>query len=538
MTLAILDARDREYVVVAAGTDLIATYVQQAILAGQTAQEVLDAILAAGLSEGVFPSLAAGESGTTDGQYFWVGDGGTVTLYLNDSGSGDEIAELATAASVAGKANTADLAADTGAEMIGTSNGMDVETRLANQEVSVKDFWQAGDPDWTNAFERAIYTAFPDSDCISIFVPVGDYILSRQIIPRRTVLIRGAGSTVTRLQFTNVTSLNATMKGAFAFGIETTLAAYTTNPEGYPVRPNTITSGGADQSVLSDICIEIVGTRPAGFDYCVWNSARLTMQNVLLYGGGLKVAAGALLTGGGTITGNSNCSRFTNVNSLFATEDAFHFDGADANNCEINRCSAFVPDNYGFFESSQFGNSYFSCHREGSTANTISGYKSVVGASTNGSVFVGCYNEADAVAGDHWDIASPGMIIAPTGVAVDILANANTLLSAANLAGLFTRGQFNWTASGSPYDLGSASIAASRMSPNGLQVRAGDNSIGAMERGGDGTYLTKDGASVMKIERGAAISNVSGGSTVDAECRTAVNAILARLRAGTPNIAT
>lgn len=98
MTLAILDARDKEYVVVAAGADLIATYVQQAILAGQTAQEVLDAILAAGLSEGVFPSLAAGESGTTDGQYFWVGDGGTVTLYLNDSGTGDEIAELATAA--------------------------------------------------------------------------------------------------------------------------------------------------------------------------------------------------------------------------------------------------------------------------------------------------------------------------------------------------------------------------------------------------------------------------------------------------------
>ena len=100
MTLAILDARDKEYVVVAAGTDLIATYVQQAILAGQTAQEVLDAILAAGLSEGVFPSEAAGLSGTTDGQYFWVGDGGTVTLYRNDAGLGTEIAELSTSASL------------------------------------------------------------------------------------------------------------------------------------------------------------------------------------------------------------------------------------------------------------------------------------------------------------------------------------------------------------------------------------------------------------------------------------------------------
>ena len=127
MTLAILDARDKEYVVVAAGTDLIATYVQQAIAAGQTAQEVLDAILAAGLSEGVFPSEAAGLSGTTDGQYFWVGSGGTVTLYLNDTGTGDEIAELATAAGLALKANTADLASPTGGEMVGVAGGGTVQ---------------------------------------------------------------------------------------------------------------------------------------------------------------------------------------------------------------------------------------------------------------------------------------------------------------------------------------------------------------------------------------------------------------------------
>lgn len=114
MTLAILDARDKEYVVVAAGTDLIATYVQQAILAGQTAQEVLDAILAAGLAVGVFPSLAAGEAGTTDGQYFWVGDGGDVKLYRNDAGSGTEIAELATVTTFSGPG---------GAAMIGTTAG-------------------------------------------------------------------------------------------------------------------------------------------------------------------------------------------------------------------------------------------------------------------------------------------------------------------------------------------------------------------------------------------------------------------------------
>lgn len=118
---AVIDASGTQYVVAAVGTDLIATYVQQAIAAGQTAQDVLDAILAEGLSEGVFASEAAGLSGTTDGQYFWVGSGGTVTLYLNDTGTGDEIAELATAAGLAGKVDTAALASPTGADMVGWS---------------------------------------------------------------------------------------------------------------------------------------------------------------------------------------------------------------------------------------------------------------------------------------------------------------------------------------------------------------------------------------------------------------------------------
>lgn len=116
---AVVDASGTNYVVAAAGGELLATYAQQAIAAGQTAEEVLDAILAAGLSEGVFASLAAGESGTTDGQYFWVGDAGTVVLYRNDAGVGTEIAELATAASLAGKVGTAALASSTGGEMVG-----------------------------------------------------------------------------------------------------------------------------------------------------------------------------------------------------------------------------------------------------------------------------------------------------------------------------------------------------------------------------------------------------------------------------------
>lgn len=438
----------------------------------------------------------------------------------------------------------AHLRSANGGEMVGTSNGMSLDMRLANQEVSVRDYFVEGDPDWTNAFERAIYAAFPDSDCISIFVPVGDYILSRQIIPRRTVLIRGAGSTVTRLQFTNIARLNATMKGAFAFGIETTLAAYTTNPEGYPVRGNNITAGGADQSVLSDICVEIVGTRPNGFDWCVWNAARLTIQNVVLVGGGVKTVAGTLITGSGSIAGNSNCSRYSNVNCAMATDEAFHFDGSDANNCEINRCSAFVPDKIGFFESSQFGNSYIACHREGHTANTVNGYKSVNTGGSNASVFLGCYNEADTTTGNRWAIATGNVIIAPLGAAVEIVANQNTMLAASNLAGLFTRGQMNWTASGAPHDLGSASIAASRASPSGFQVRGGDGAIYGLVRVGDGVSILKDGAAFLKLSRGTAIADATtaaGATPTKAEYDALVgkfNTLLSHCRAGTPVIDT
>lgn len=153
MTLAILDARDKEYVVVAAGADLIATYVQQAILAGQTAQEVLDAILAAGLSEGVFPSLAAGESGTAAGQYFWVGDAGMVVLYRNDAGVGTEIAELATAAGLATKVDAAALGGPEGADEVGyayASLAPFIQTRKALEALrdlgaSVRDTGAVGD---------------------------------------------------------------------------------------------------------------------------------------------------------------------------------------------------------------------------------------------------------------------------------------------------------------------------------------------------------------------------------------------------------
>lgn len=170
---AVVDASGTNYVIAATGTDLIATYVQQAIAAGQTAQEVLDAILAAGLSEGVFPSEAAGLSGTTDGQYFWVGSGGTVTLYLNDSGTGDEIAELATMGA---------FAAPTGAQLVAWKRAdsayASIRT-LATEQADAVRFTQFYDPMIgpaglgdaladTAAFERAVLYAMANGRALAI----------------------------------------------------------------------------------------------------------------------------------------------------------------------------------------------------------------------------------------------------------------------------------------------------------------------------------------------------------------------------------
>lgn len=406
--------------------------------------------------------------------------------------------------------------------------------------LNVVDYYLPTDPDYTNAFERAIYEAEPTLDSIELYVPPGVYTLSRQLIPRRSLFINGGGLATTRLIFNNVASLNATMKGAISFGILTTLNAYTTNPNNYPTRPNTITAGGADQSQVSNLNITITGTRPAGFDYGIWNAARATLANVQLYACGLKSVAGNLIIGSGVVTGNANTSLYTNVNSLFATEHAFITDGDDSNNITFNRCSAFVPNIIGFYEGSFLGNLYVSCHREGVTANTTHGYKAVNAGGANRSMFLQCYNEGDAVLTNYWDIDTGVAIIGSEGALPEstLGGGKNAYIVPGNLAGYTTNFQFNCAADGDGFTLGSATVAATRMATDGFFVRAGDDSLGAMTRGGDGTYLSRSGVNIMKLEKGAAISDPAGGGTVDTQARTAIAAILARMRAGVPNIAT
>lgn len=469
----------------------------------------------------------------------------------NVDNTSDEDKPVSTLTQIAlnAKVAIADLAATTGAALMGwIQSGTGAVLRTAEDKlrdtVNVRDFKNALDPDWTNAFERAIYTYGPSLNAIEIIVPSGDYVLSRQIIPRRTVTIRGAGNTSTIIRFVNVASINSRLKGAFSFGIDTTLTAYTTNPSSYPVRPNDgITAGGADQSQMHDLCVLISGTRPAGFDYGVWNSARLTMSNVLIYGGGVATVAGALIIdSGNTMVGNANGSTYRNVRCLNSPQYGWVTDGADANACIFDHCESFVPTLIGFYEGSQFGNLYDGCRREGVTGTTTHGFRSISPGGTNRSAFEQCYNEGDTVLTNRWDVASGGIIVQPSGADVDVIAGRNSVWGGANLAGIYTRGAINLTSSGAPFDLGSASIPASRSTPDGLQVRGGDGSIYSIFRVGDGVSVLKDGVTFLKFTRGAAIANAAvaaGANPTKAEYDALVdkfNTLLGYLRVGTPII--
>jgi hypothetical protein len=47
----------------------------------------------AGTGATIYPSIAAGESATSDTEYFWVSDSGTLKLYQNQTGTGVEQGE-------------------------------------------------------------------------------------------------------------------------------------------------------------------------------------------------------------------------------------------------------------------------------------------------------------------------------------------------------------------------------------------------------------------------------------------------------------
>lgn len=430
--------------------------------------------------------------------------------------------------------------------------------------VDVKaDFGAVGDgtTDDTLAFENAIYGSPPSAGKICIFIPPGNYVLSKQIIPRRQIELVGAGMGVTRLTFRDVTSIDGTMKGAIALGNGATFAAYNPAPTTYPVAASAdYVAGGADFSSIRQLEIFIeytTSTRPAGFDYGIWCAARANIENVHVQNGGFKFVAGDLTIGDGFLAGNANMCYVANCRSFDAPEHGFFVDGGDANACTFLACKAFRPNKVGFYEASAFGNLYLGCLREGATGNFESSYKSVSEGGINKSLFAMCYDEGDTNRGPHWDIATPGLILQSTGPRPELNLDPgrNSRWEASLAAGLVTHESINVSANGYGYGIGSdppnALVRASRLSRDGLYVRAADGSLASIETGGgDGVYLQRDGGAVMKIAKGAAIADASTAHALnatfsDTEVEAAlnalgakVNAILARMRALTPTIST
>lgn len=90
--------------------DNSAVAVAAASLAEQYANDAglsADSAAIAAAAVGVYTTVGAGEAATTNGQSFYVASGGDVTLYLNNAGTGDEVASLATATDIAAFASTA-----------------------------------------------------------------------------------------------------------------------------------------------------------------------------------------------------------------------------------------------------------------------------------------------------------------------------------------------------------------------------------------------------------------------------------------------
>lgn len=94
MTVAIIDARERQYVVLAQGAEIVGPLAQQATSAAARAE--LAEIGAVAANGGFYATTAAGIAATNDGEFFTVPGDGTNTyavLYRNDSGTATEIAE-------------------------------------------------------------------------------------------------------------------------------------------------------------------------------------------------------------------------------------------------------------------------------------------------------------------------------------------------------------------------------------------------------------------------------------------------------------
>jgi hypothetical protein len=373
-----------------------------------------------------------------------------------------------------------ELEATDGSSIIGhIADDANAEARTAQTKlrdfINVMDFHDPLDTDdLTDALDTAINDAFPGLDAVQIFIPEGEYVVTRQIIATRRVTIRGAGMLATILNFTDVAEIDSEKVGAISL------------------------AGAADFSFLEDLTIRISGDRPEGFDYGLWSCVRVFARNLTFDQCGAKLEAGTLIAGSGSVDGNVCLSELSNCHALYPTEHGFMIDGTIANACKIIGCNSFVAAGYGFYEASFLGNSYLGCHADGGGVGT-SGYKVPYGPGCNRSIVLGCYAEPNFT-GDAWDVATPAMIVSPLGVMPGSSGTTNAVLAGSGASGFAIGDQLNFVGNLNGYSFGDSTNPATKVFTGGMLIRGqGDGHLYFMV--GQGTAgLGMGGAGVSLVK--------------------------------------
>lgn len=162
------------------------------------AEDALAGTILASAAEGVFGSVAAGESATTDGEAFYVAEDGELKLYRNDAGAGVEIVDVATRAALAS------LSPGKGGEMVfvkktGTS------TVPRTVKAILDDIYTARDYPITGAeiglalggFITDIGGAVGDLGFGEILIPMGEWLMSTTALSvSQGIAFKGVGAPI------------------------------------------------------------------------------------------------------------------------------------------------------------------------------------------------------------------------------------------------------------------------------------------------------------------------------------------------------
>lgn len=263
--------------------------------------------------------------------------------------------------------------------------------------VSVRDFGAMGDgksDDWP-AFEEALQAARGrQSPAVELWVPPGDYRLSRTLNLTDKIVLRGAStghgfSHRTTLRFApNVHGIVVNRGDTLDDGLRKT-----------DIRPG---GAGADGSIISQLHLAGGGGERG---HGIRLRARASVQQVYVTGFAqdcINVTADAR-TDNSAYFGNANNWSIQHVRLEHCGRHGLYTDGGDVNAGVAIGIDASGNGGWGIFDSSFLGNTYIAAHTAG---NKSGSYKADNPNARN--VFIGCYAEGGQPPAE---IAPPSLIV-------------------------------------------------------------------------------------------------------------------------------